>query len=182
MQMNRTVRDFERALEVLVTEKPFEKLTIDQICEEALLHRSSFYRYFHDKYDLLEQTINARLKALWQKASDEDELLEMLLQYVNEHKSFFRHLTTSGSRDSLYTELMRMSTEILMNVRENGPENAKITRALRATKNPQLVASSISGAIMGSLYWWQEQNYELADQEIVDSVKRFVNSLPQGTN
>ena len=77
MQMNRTVRDFERALEVLVTEKPFEKLTIDQICEEALLHRSSFYRYFHDKYDLLEQTINARLNALWQKASDEDELLEM---------------------------------------------------------------------------------------------------------
>ena len=86
MQMNRTVRDFERALEALVTEKTSEKLTIDQICEEALLHRSSFYRYFHDKYDLLEQTINARLNTLWQQASDEDELLEITPESIRLRK------------------------------------------------------------------------------------------------
>ena len=62
MKVNRTVRDFENALEHLLEDQQFSHLTVDQICDEALLHRSSFYRYFHDKYDLLEHLINTRVK------------------------------------------------------------------------------------------------------------------------
>ncbi len=55
MRVTRTIRDFENALITLLEKNSFESLTVDQICKEALMHRSSFYRYFSDKYDLLER-------------------------------------------------------------------------------------------------------------------------------
>ncbi|KRL88379.1 hypothetical protein FC43_GL000320 [Limosilactobacillus ingluviei DSM 15946] len=179
MKMNRTVRDFQNALETLLENQPFERLTVDQICNEALLHRSSFYRYFHDKYDLLEQTINQRLSTLWEQSLTEDELIETLITYVNQHKKFFRNLTTTGSRDSLYSELMRMCSEILLGLRDKGPRDAAIVQVLHNAPNPALAAYSISGAIMGALYWWQEQNYDISDEEVISFVKRAIKVLPQ---
>ena len=165
MKMNRTVRDFQNALETLLENQPFERLTVDQICNEALLHRSSFYRYFHDKYDLLEQTINQRLSTLWEQSLTEDELIETLITYVNQH--------------SLYSELMRMCSEILLGLRDKGPRDAAIVQVLHNAPNPALAAYSISGAIMGALYWWQEQNYDISDEEVISFVKRAIKVLPQ---
>ncbi len=36
-----------------MTEIPFEKITLPQLCSRYLVPRSTFYRYFEDKYDLL---------------------------------------------------------------------------------------------------------------------------------
>ena len=32
---------------------------------------------------------------------------------------------------------------------------------------------------MGALYWWQEQNYDISDEEVVSFVKRAIKVLPQ---
>ena len=42
-----------QALLTLLHHEAVEKITVDQLCREADLHRSTFYRYFQDKYDLL---------------------------------------------------------------------------------------------------------------------------------
>ncbi len=35
-------------------EDTFSKIPINKICEQSGIHRSTFYRLFHDKYNLLE--------------------------------------------------------------------------------------------------------------------------------
>lgn len=42
----------------LLEEKEFSKLTIDQICDRSMVHRTTFYKHFHDKYELLEVLLN----------------------------------------------------------------------------------------------------------------------------
>ena len=42
------------AMKLLLRTNPIEKITIDQILEHSGVSRRSFYRYFKDKYDLLE--------------------------------------------------------------------------------------------------------------------------------
>lgn len=37
----------------LLAEVPFEKITLTEICNRSMVPRSTFYRYFEDKYDLL---------------------------------------------------------------------------------------------------------------------------------
>lgn len=49
----RTYLLLSRSLFLLLEEMPFEKITLTQLCDRSLVPRSTFYRYFEDKYDLL---------------------------------------------------------------------------------------------------------------------------------
>ena len=52
-----------RTLSELLEEKAFSKITVQDILSRAELQRSTFYRYFRDKYDVAE-TINQNLSEL----------------------------------------------------------------------------------------------------------------------
>lgn len=178
MKMNRTVRDFQNALESLLKTHQFEHLTIDQICNEALLHRSSFYRYFHDKYDLLEQTINTRLNILIEQSDrNEDEFVEIMIKYVGDNREIFRNLTDSSSHSSLYGEIMKIVSEILLKQRHDAETKDTITLALRNSKNPEMLAYIMSGSILGAFYWWRQNNYEVPQQDVIDFAKKSIHAV-----
>lgn len=59
-------RNMEAALIGLMKEKPFSKITIQDICKSALVSRSTFYAHYLDKYDLLENIVD-RYVALLQE-------------------------------------------------------------------------------------------------------------------
>lgn len=40
--------------ELMTNGQSFSPITVNQICEKALVHRSTFYKHFEDKYDLLD--------------------------------------------------------------------------------------------------------------------------------
>lgn len=96
MKANRTVRDFEVALMNLLLTTSFERITVDQICDEALLHRSSFYRYFHDKYDLLEQALGAWVERIVDQTATEDDLIEALVSQIEANRVMFSNLANGG--------------------------------------------------------------------------------------
>lgn len=50
---NETKRALAEALKVLMRKTPFSRVTVDGICEQAYVSRRNFYRYFPDKYELL---------------------------------------------------------------------------------------------------------------------------------
>ena len=54
LQFNRTDRDITDAFLKLLLKQPFEKITIQNILDEAMINRSTFYQHFTDKYALLE--------------------------------------------------------------------------------------------------------------------------------
>ena len=54
----KTNRDIKQAFIQLLSEKSFQKITIDNICETALISRSTFYSHFVDKYTLLDQIVS----------------------------------------------------------------------------------------------------------------------------
>lgn len=173
MRANRTVRDFETALANLLQRVPFDKLTVDQICAEALLHRSSFYRYFHDKYDLLEQLIKRRLDTLVQTTESEDDLIEALINYVGSNRSLFQNLTAVNDHSSLNTELFRIISEILLD-RQVGNGQDVVSQALANSSNPQMLAYILSGATMGAFEWWRDENYDVPIPEVVAVVKQVL--------
>lgn len=178
MKANRTVRDFEVALMNLLLTTSFERITVDQICDEALLHRSSFYRYFHDKYDLLEQALGAWVERIVDQTATEDDLIEALVSQIEANRAMFSNLANGGMRSSFSAELVRMIAEILL-ARRQSPSQNTIVVALKKANNPEMLAYVLSGAIMGTFYWWQENNYHVPKAEVVTFIKRSVHALVQ---
>lgn len=60
----RTVRDFSSAMFKLLEHQSFEKITVQEICTESHYPRSTFYNYFNDKFDLMNQCWNEQIVKL----------------------------------------------------------------------------------------------------------------------
>lgn len=50
----RTLADFSKAMFDLLVEKPFEEITVNELCKTSNYPRATFYNYFEDIYDILD--------------------------------------------------------------------------------------------------------------------------------
>lgn len=55
IQYLRTDRAIQSALLSLLSKKPFEKITVQDILDETPVSRATFYKHFHDKYEIVEK-------------------------------------------------------------------------------------------------------------------------------
>lgn len=58
LRIVRTRKLLSRALFELLETTPYEKISVLDICERAMVHRATFYNHFEDKDHLLEYTID----------------------------------------------------------------------------------------------------------------------------
>ena len=54
-QFLRTDKAIKQALITLLKTKPFEKITVQDILDETPVTRSTFYKHYHDKYEIVER-------------------------------------------------------------------------------------------------------------------------------
>lgn len=83
----------ETLLEIL-KEKSFEEVKVSDICDKALINRSTFYSHFTDKYDLLNSLIKNMKKYLIEELHKNKnvsnskeyyiELISILLNHLEE--------------------------------------------------------------------------------------------------
>lgn len=57
LRQRRTKKFLVHALLALMEERPFQELSVVDICERAMVHRTTFYAHFEDKYALLRYAI-----------------------------------------------------------------------------------------------------------------------------
>ncbi len=55
LRVRRTQKLLREALIALIEERGFDALTVGEIAERAMVSRTAFYRYYQDKYDLVEK-------------------------------------------------------------------------------------------------------------------------------
>ena len=58
LRVIKTKNTIYNALIVLMKEKTFEEIKVSDICNTALINRSTFYAHYTDKYELLSEWIN----------------------------------------------------------------------------------------------------------------------------
>ena len=51
LRVIKTLRQIDNALLTLLSDMPFEKITVDLLCQVALVNRSTFYKYYKSKFD-----------------------------------------------------------------------------------------------------------------------------------
>ena len=55
---NITKKALADALKELMDTKPFQKISVSDICERCQMNRKSFYYHFKDKYEVLEYIVD----------------------------------------------------------------------------------------------------------------------------
>lgn len=63
----RTLKAFRVAMFDALSEKDFDRITVNDICKKSEYPRATFYNYFDDKLDLLEYLWSYIVKIFWIK-------------------------------------------------------------------------------------------------------------------
>ena len=86
LRVLKTRKNLKSTLRQLLTVKPFEKITVKEICEEALTSRITFYNYYSDKYALLEdlfRDMNEELDEEFEKRQKDNTADDPVKSYEN---------------------------------------------------------------------------------------------------
>lgn len=88
----------------LLREKTLSKITVKEVCEIADINRSTFYKYYLDCFDLVEQLEQEALRETGEmiqamRAQKPETVLTQMLEQVQKHAELFRLLEGQGDSD-----------------------------------------------------------------------------------
>lgn len=89
---NITKKALAASLKELMEEKPFEKISVGDICEKCQMNRKSFYYHFKDKYDLVNWIFDSGFFRFSSKSSEQSawEFVGELCGFLYADKDFYR--------------------------------------------------------------------------------------------
>lgn len=166
-----------KALEILLMKKDFEKITVKDICEEAMISRSAFYLHYEDKYLLVEsyqQEFLTKLNDLSKEKlyQDVEPFLISLLQLLKQEGKLMTLLLAQNGAWELQAKIKKAL--------QKNMEVALLPRiknvALNNTVEREYFISYITNAQFGILQNWlargqQETPEELA--RIISQINKF---------
>lgn len=149
-QMTRTL--LKTALIELMQEKPLRQITIKDICQQADLNRTTFYKHYTDPFALLadiEKDIQKKTVAYLQNvkpSADAPGLIEAFLRYIKEQADLFRILLCDpGSEDFRSRFLQNTLDAVRVNIPFSGP----------ADEEPYLLCFLMQGSVCTISEWIQ---------------------------
>src|SRR5690348_6972782 len=80
LRVRRTYKFLWEALIALMSERDFESITVTDICERAMVHRTTFYKHYEDKYGLLYHGIQDQLNALFDEVEAQFETTAQVIE------------------------------------------------------------------------------------------------------
>lgn len=171
LRVRRTRKLIQQALIELTLEKGFSTLTVQDIADRAMVNRSTFYRYYLDKYDLLDQYMD-----YVHNLTPEDEFVSdklhgnpddvpkgpvNLFRHIQEYADFYR-VMLGPKGDPYFTQRLRQNTikrfqYLLANapveVDPNGPPI-------------DLRISYVAYAGVGAIVWWLDHLDEVTPEQL----------------
>ena len=103
----RTKKSLKSAFISLLERIPYAKISIIDICDEAKVHRATFYNYYRSKEDLFSCIIEDSKDAFVQKMKDEGVTVvepseEVLAGFKEKAQPFYEMGADFGWSDGLY--------------------------------------------------------------------------------
>ncbi len=137
----------------LMGEKPFNDISISELCDLAGAGRASFYRNFETKEDVLKK----RLREIWHEWANEYEdkgdntyFIESILKYFYKNKDFNLLLYKHGLSELIY-EVVRWGAKI-----DESESNVE-----------SYIKSMVAGTVFGLADEWMRRGMQETPEQII---------------
>lgn len=170
LRVKRTHKLLYNALLDLMEKQSFGNITVKQICDLAMVHRTTFYTHFQDKFDLLsramQQIAEEEFKGIVDASFSPSDNFQELFSLAMKHKKLFSILLDE-ERDSLRNLLRREMGRGLKEylAKHNSIEENSI--------DMQIKIEAYIGAVLGVVTWWIESKMPIDHEELYTKMNIF---------
>ncbi len=162
----------------LLQSKSFEQITVQDLCTKANVRRSTFYRHFSDKYDLLNHVVGTLIdhfRALYLPDINPDnprqffeKLMRDVLTFIHDNKDMVRSVITLNFYGEVYTifyeQIYKAVQKQIEFDRQSGQFYVDVT----------IYGEFLTGGILSVITNWiqhgQQQSIDKVTNEIVNMI------------
>lgn len=147
--------------------KPFDKITVKDIVESCEINRNTFYYYYSDIYDLLEEVFTKELKVITEQHKNGGSWLEAFIKVANtayRHKKIINNICSSRSYDYFESYMYKSCKHIMVDFVQHTSSGMAVP-----DEDVEFIASFYEYAFFGIISEWfrtgmREDPLELASQ------------------
>lgn len=182
LRIRKTYFALHNAFTELLEEKKFEDFTINELCDRAMIRRTTFYKHFADKYDYFSFYMK-EVVADFQDQLDPDVradevnayLLHMsreLVQFMRKHGRMVKHVLESSMFPVLLAILLEYIGEDARQVLCRADTNHKMDRG-----KIEDIAAFYAGGLLNTLFQQLRRNGSIDEDQFAQTMTMFLDKL-----
>lgn len=155
----------------MLAERMFEDISVKDLCERAMIRRTTFYKHFADKYEYL----NFYLSQIRDEFQEEDDglagettaayalrMTKKLIGFINTHENMVNRILDSST---LTVFLDSLAEQIIADIGE------KLKNAPDGELLPEILASFYAGGLLQTLRWWYARKKAVSEEELFEAIR-----------
>ena len=174
--MKKTKETIIDAFWQLLEEKPFNKITVQNIVERCHLNRNTFYYHFQDKYELLVWIyFNELFAPNMEDISLEnwDEKLGAILTQMQEEKKFYIN-TIKHAEDYIIQYMLEVAEQTFEEAIDKLDEKSHLKNEERG-----IFARFFAYGICGIIVEWAKGGMKMAPEKLADYMREMLEKCKQ---
>lgn len=180
LRIRRTHKLLFDALIFLLSEKNFDNISITDICDKAMIHRTTFYKHFEDKYHLLDSLISQLVQGFEKKSADQTPIDNPRQYYVNLFRLLLEHMQENIKMYSVGLlnngSAIKVLQKIVVERTKSKLENNEANGVKFLIPTP-ILSEFYSSAMVSLASWWVENNMPLSIDDMVKYGNMMINRL-----
>lgn len=175
LRVQKTLDALIKAFQELIVEKPFEKITVRELCSRAKTRTATFYSHFSDKYDFFaflmrrirQQSLDKGMHIAAEMEPEDyiSHVVRSTFDFLIQNESF---LCAINANSILAPTIHLISHEIELQTQQHFKIIEARGKAL--ITDPELLSELFIGAVFQASRWWFANRKELSREELTEKL------------
>lgn len=163
IRITKTHKALAETMQELLEKKSFQKITVNDICQKAMVSRSTFYLHFEDKYQLLMYVLQSERRKLEEsmRQNDARESIRMALCIIRERKNAYRNIFEAENNSELFQMLHHFFLDFITDTLADSEE-----KGVELIGPIPILSAYYASGIAGTISWWIENDFSVSVDEM----------------
>ena len=177
LRIQKTYLALHNAFTELLEQKHFENITVNELCEKAMIRRTTFYKHFADKYEYFTFYMKEIASAFQNEISSDllnlsinEYIIEMssrLICFFNENKK----LIDNAFQSEMFPLLLNILSE---EIADDFYLNARQLETNMSAVQLETFTSFYSGGLLNMLLQYYKKHNSFHEEEFLNTLKRVL--------
>lgn len=181
LRVHRTKKALADTFMQMLSKKPLDEITVNDLCDQAGIRRATFYKHYSDKFDFMTSYIcflRDNFDRHYRKSNNQITTPEYYIDYAKQLVVFITE--HSGAIDNLVkSNIFPLVMAII--VEQNYVDTCdrlkqSVQNGMKLPASVEVVASMCAGGVATTVYNWLKKGRDISPDELADQIGAVVAS------